>query len=104
MNGPHPRRAPDPILFERAMVRRPIAVEVDRPEVLRPRLTGFWLAGEFHRVVRVLEVRRERGELFCRVLTDRGAFDLRRYYRTDPWSLRGTAAWEAYAELEAVEV
>ncbi len=86
------------------MVCEPVTVEVDRPTAARPRLTGYWRRGEFCRVLKVIDVRPEVGETYYRVLTDRGAAELRRYRRVDPRTLRSAVAWEVCADLDAVEI
>jgi hypothetical protein len=89
---------------ERAVVAEPITVEVDRSRAVRPRLTGYWRRGEFYRVHQVLAVRPEVGETYYRVLTDRGAAELRRYRRVDPRTLWSAVAWEVCADLDVVEL
>ena len=97
-------RLPELLFLERAVVADPVSVEVDRPAAVHPRVTGFWRAGEFVRVVKIVETRYEVGERFYRIVTDHGCFDLRRYRRIDPHHLRFSVAWEICAELDAVEV
>ena len=96
-------RLPELLFVERAVVADPISVEVDRPAAVHPRVTGFWRNGEYVRVVKIVETRYEAGERFHRIVTDHGCFDLRRYRRIDPRSLRSSAAWELCAELDAIE-
>ncbi len=95
---------PHLLFIERAAVREPITVEVDRPMALHPKVAGFWRAGEFTRVQKIVETRYEHGEIYLRVVSDRGCVDLRRYRRPDPRTLRTHAAWELCAELDAVEM
>lgn len=107
---PSPRlRAPGdgipPLLFiERAAISEPVSVEVDRPQALHPRVTGFWRGGEFHRVIKIVESRFEYGEMHLRVVTDRGCVDLRRYRTSHPRTMRTRTAWEVCAELDAIEL
>jgi len=96
-------RLPELLFVERAVVADPVSVEVDRPAAVHPRVTGFWRNGEYVRVVKIVETRYEAGERFHRIVTDHGCFDLRRYRRIDPRSLRSSAAWELCAELDAIE-
>jgi hypothetical protein len=70
----------------------------------RPRLIGFWRGTEFHRVVRVVATRWEHDVTYYRVLTDRGAFDLRHIRRMDALTLRSRRRWEVCAELDTVPV
>ncbi|MDQ7841805.1 MAG: hypothetical protein RDU83_12400 [bacterium] len=95
--------SPPEILFiERAAVTEPIAVEVDRPLAFRPRLVGFWRGDEFYSIARVVATRREYDATYHRVLTDRGAFDLRSILRADAVTLRSRRCWEVCAELDAI--
>lgn len=94
---------PELLFVEHAVVTDPVSVEVDRPAAVHPRVTGFWRNGEFVRVVKIVETRYEAGERFYRLVTDHGCFDLRRYRRSDPHSLRSSMAWEVCAELDAIE-
>jgi len=94
---------PELLFVERAVVADPVSVEVDRPAAVHPRVTGFWRNGDYVRVVKIVETRYEAGERFYRIVTDHGCFDLRRYRRADPRSLRSFAAWEVCAELDAIE-
>lgn len=71
---------------------------------LHPKVAGFWRDGEFARVLKIVETRFEHGEQYLRVVTDRGCFDLRRFRRPDPRTLRMHSAWELSAELDAVEM
>ncbi len=105
---PLPRgSSPDlpPLLFiERVALAEPVSVEVDRPDALRPQPVGFWRGRQFSRVVKIVETRFEYGEMFLRVVTDRGCIDVRRYRATDPRTLRSRPAWEICAELDAIEI
>lgn len=94
----------DLILIERSRLTEPIVVEVDRPAAFRPRLVGFWRAGQFHVITRMVATRREHDAIYHRVLTDRGAFDLRHIRRMDPASLRLRRVWELCAEHEVVPI
>jgi hypothetical protein len=94
----------DLLFIQRAAVSEPVAVEVDRPLAFRPRLMGFWRGTEFYQVVRVVATRLEYGVTYHRVLTDRGAFDLRHVRRMDPMTLRARRVWEVCAELDTVPV
>jgi hypothetical protein len=94
---------PELLFVERAVVADPVSVEVDRPAAVHPRVTGFWRNGAYLRVVKIVETRYEAGERFYRIVTDHGCFDLRRYRRIDPRSLRSSLAWEVCAELDAIE-
>jgi hypothetical protein len=82
----------------------PVVVEIDRPMAYRPRLVGFWRGTEFHLITRVVATRREHDAIYHRVVTDRGAFDLRCVRQMDPRTLRIWRAWQLCAELEAVPV
>jgi len=95
---------PDLLFIQRASVSDPIAVEVDRPQAFHPRLVGFWRGAEFYRVLRVVATRWEYGVTYYRVVTDRGAFDLRHIGRMDPLTLRARRTWEVCAELDTVPV
>jgi hypothetical protein len=94
---------PHLLFVERAVVSEPVAVEVDRPGAFRPRLTGFWRDGEFHRILKIVETRYEHGMVYARVVTDRGCMDLRRRHQSDPRTLRARRGWELCAVLDAVE-
>jgi hypothetical protein len=94
----------DVVFIERASVREPVAVEVDRPQAYRPRLMGFWRGQEFYRIVRVVATRLEHDVIYHRVLTDRGAFDLRHVRVMHPVTLAIRRRWELCAELDAVLV
>ena len=94
----------DLLFIQRAAVSEPVAVEVDRPLAFRPRLMGFWRGMEFYRVIRVVATRLEYGVTYHRLLTDRGAFDLRHIRRMDPMTLRPRRIWEVCAELDTVPV
>lgn len=96
---------PQDLLFIHRTARAdPIAVEVDRPLAFRPRLVGFWRGEEFHLIARVVTVRREHDAIYHRVVTDRGAYDLRYVRRMDPLTLRTRRVWELCAELDTVPV
>jgi len=100
--GPEP--APDLLFIERAEHADPIVIEVDRPLAFRPRLVGFWRGTEFYIVTRVMAVRREHDVTYHRVMTDRGAFDLRYIRRMNPTTLRSRRVWELCAELDAIPI
>jgi hypothetical protein len=98
-------RQTDVILVERRRLAEPVAVEIDRPLAYRPKVVGFWRGGEeFHTVTRVVETRREHDAVYYRLLTDRGAFDLRHVRRMHPLTLRVRREWELCAELDAVPI
>ncbi|MDI6772385.1 MAG: hypothetical protein QME77_07315 [bacterium] len=101
---PRPGIAPPPgmLFIQRAAIADAITVEVDRPLAFRPRLVGFWRGNEFHLIARVVATRREHDAIYHRVLTDRGAFDLRSIRRADAVTLRFRRCWEVCAELDAV--
>lgn len=90
--------------MERAALREPVRVEVDRPRAVHPRVTGFWRNGEFYRVVKIVETRYEYGAMYLRAVTDRGSVDLRRYRARDPRTMRTTTVWELDGELDAIEI
>ncbi len=94
----------DLLFIQRAAVSEPVAVEVDRPLAFRPRLMGFWRGTEFYRVIWVVATRLEYGATYHRVLTDRGAFDLRHIRLMDPMTLRPRRVWEVCAELDTVPI
>jgi hypothetical protein len=96
----------DPVvLVERRRLAERIDVEIDRPLAYRPKIVGFWRgAAEFHLVRRVLETRREHDAIYYRLITNRGAFDLRHVRRMHPITLRARREWELCAELEAVPI
>jgi len=102
------RRAPEAptelLLIERAERADPIVVEVDRPLAFRPRLVGFWRGTDFYIISRIVAVRREHDVTYHRVVTDRGAFELRYIRRMDPTTLRLRRVWEVCAELEAIPI
>ncbi|MDR7523180.1 MAG: hypothetical protein QN168_12020 [Armatimonadota bacterium] len=103
--GGQPTDRPTDLLFiQRAALREPIAVELDRPMARRPHLVGFWRGTEFHLITRVVATRREVDASYHRVLTDRGVFDIRHIRRMDPLTLRLHRDWELCAELEAIPV
>ena len=97
-------RGSELVFIERMEHDDPIVVEVDRPMAFRPRLVGFWRENEFYLITRVVTTRREHDVTYHRVLTDRGAFDLRYIRRMDPITLRARRHWELCAELEAISV
>jgi hypothetical protein len=97
------REEPRLLFIERTAVRDPVVVEVASGPA-RHRLSGFWRETDFYRVNRVVETRREHDAIYYRVITDRGCFDLRRYRRMEPWTLRLSVRWELTAELDAIEV
>ncbi|MBI3998460.1 MAG: hypothetical protein HY355_05450 [Armatimonadetes bacterium] len=101
---PEAARPHDLLFIQRAERSDPIAVEVDRPLAFHPRLVGFWRGAEFHQITRVVATRREHDAIYYRVLTDRGAFDLRCIRRMDPLTLRPRRVWEVCAELDAIPV
>lgn len=94
---------PELLFVERAVVADPVSVEVDRPAAVHPRVTGVWRNEAYWRVVKIVETRYEAGERFYRIVTDHGCFDLRRYRRIDPRSVRSSLAWEICADLDAIE-
>jgi len=98
-----PRDA-DVVFIERVEHDDPIVVEVDRPMAFRPRLVGFWWGEAFFQIARVVTTRREHDVTYYRVLTDRGAFDLRYIRRMDRITLRARRRWELCAELDAIPV
>jgi hypothetical protein len=108
--GDHRRgQAPEPdpgdlIFIERARTLEPVVVEVDRPMAYRPRLVGFWRGTEFHLITKMVTTRREYDAVYHRVVTDRGAFDLRHIRQMDPLTLRMRRAWQLCAELDAIPV
>ncbi len=93
---------PEMLFIGRAVVADPIAVEVDRPLAFRPRLVGFWRDNQFYLIERVVATRREYDATYHRVLTDRGAFDLRSVRRAEAVTLRSRHCWEVCAELDAI--
>lgn len=92
------------LFVERVRLNEPAAVEMDRPQAFRPRLVGFWRGQEFHLITRVVDTRREHDATYYRVLTDRGAFDLRHVRLADPLTVRLSRRWEVCAELDVVGV
>lgn len=96
--------SPDLLLIERAERADPVIVEVDRPLAFRPRLVGFWRGPEFYIITRIVTVRREHDVTYHRVVTDRGAFDLRCIRRMNPTTLRSRRVWEVCAELEVIPI
>jgi hypothetical protein len=93
------------VLFvERARLGEPVVVELDRPQAFRPRLVGFWRATDFYLIKRVVTTRREHDAVYHRVVTDRGAFDLRYVRRMDSRALRTWRTWELCAELDMVPI
>jgi hypothetical protein len=95
---------PQLLFIETAALAEPVSVEVDRPRAVHPLVTGYWRNGEYHRVLKVVESRYEYGEMFFRVVTDRGCVDLRRYRSGDPHTMRTRVAWELIAEVDAVPI
>jgi hypothetical protein len=95
---------PHLLFIERTAVAEPITVELDRPAAFHPKVAGFWRNGEFVRVVKIVDTRYEHGEMFLRVVTDRGCFDLRRFRRPESRTLRMDSTWELSAELDTVEI
>jgi len=109
MPWPRSRAGAEPALplllfLERTALSEPVAVELERPMAVHPRVTGFWRAGRFHRVVKIVETRYEYGEMYVRAVTDEGAVDLRRTRRRDPRTFRARTQWELCGELEAFEI
>jgi len=94
----------DLVFVERAHRVQPIVMEVDRPQAFRPRLVGFWLDQQFCFITRVAAVRREHDAAYYRVVTDRGAFDLRDVRLMDRATLRIRRRWELCAELDVIPV
>jgi hypothetical protein len=92
------------VLVERAFLGEPIAVEMEHPRGPHPKVMGFWMGKQYYTVQKVVESRREHGMYYMRVITDRGAFDLRRRWQMDPWTLRITPRWEVHATLDAIPV
>ncbi|MDR7417695.1 MAG: hypothetical protein QN178_02155 [Armatimonadota bacterium] len=92
------------LFIERARVVEPVVVELDRPAAFRPKPTGFWRAKEFYVIKRIIATRREHDAVYHRVVTDRGAFDLRHVRRMDPRTLRVWRTWELCAHLDAMQV
>ncbi|MDR7556082.1 MAG: hypothetical protein QN157_10800 [Armatimonadota bacterium] len=90
------------IFVERTALAEPVVVELAPGAGMRP--AGFWRDREFYTVVRTMAVRREHEAVYYRVVTDRGAFELRRVRRMHPLTLRTHRAWELCAELEMVPV
>ena len=96
-------RPPLQVLFvERAALAEPVAVELAPGAGLRP--AGFWRGSEFYPIVRTVAIRREHEATYYRVVTARGAFDLRWVRRMHPLTLRAHRTWELCAELEMVPV
>ena len=95
---------PELLFVERAVVADPVNVELDRPDAVHPRATGFWRHGDFYRVIKIVETRYEAGETFYRAVTDHGCVDLRRFRRIDPHTMRSSVAWEVCADLDAIEI
>jgi hypothetical protein len=93
------------ILVERRRLAEPVDVEIDRPLAYRPKVVGFWRGGvDFHLVWRVVETRREHDAVYYRLITNRGAFDLRHVRRMHPITLRARREWELCAEHDAVSI
>jgi hypothetical protein len=99
-----PEAPPELLFIERAERADPVVVEVDRPLAFRPRLVGFWRAKDFYIITRIVAVRREHDVTYYRVVTDRGAFDLRHIRRMNPTTLRFRRVWEVCAELETIPI
>ena len=100
-----PAPQPEDLLFiQRAERADPIVIEVDRPQAFRPRLVGFWRDNEFYLITRLVATRREHDVIYHRVVTDRGAFDLRYIRRMHPLTLRPRRRWEVCAELDAIPI
>ncbi|HXF81176.1 MAG TPA: hypothetical protein VNN19_00260 [bacterium] len=108
MRWPPSRGTPEPLgqllFLERAALAEPVAVEVDRPGALHPRVTGFWRGGVFHRVIKIVETRYEYGEMHIRAVTEDGAVDLCRRQVRDPRTLRPATVWELCAELDTLDI
>lgn len=104
MNGSRPAALAQLLFIETAALAEPVSVEVDRPRAVHPLVTGFWRNGEYYRVLKIVESRYEYGEMFVRVVTDRGCVDLRRYRSGDPQTMRTRVAWELVAEVDAVPI
>lgn len=92
------------LFVERADRSEPIVIEVDRPQAFRPRLVGFWLDRQFYLIARVAATRREHDAIYHRVVTDRGAFEIRCVRVMDPLTLRASRRWEVCAELDAIPI
>ncbi|MDR5695594.1 MAG: hypothetical protein QN198_09890 [Armatimonadota bacterium] len=92
------------VLVERTFLDQPIAIELERPGVPHSKVLGFWMDRKYYAIQKVVESRREHGEYYLRVITDRGAFDLRRRWQMDPWTLRLMPRWEVHAALDAIPV
>jgi hypothetical protein len=92
------------LFVERSRVAEPIIVELDRPLAFRPRPVGFWRGTDFHVISRIIATRREHDATYHRVMTDRGAFDIRHVRRMDPRTLQIRRLWELYAHHDAVPV
>lgn len=92
------------VLVEKALLGQPIAVELERPRDVHSKVLGFWMDRQYYPVQKVVESRWEHGEYYVRVITDRGAFDLRRRWEMDPWTLRITPRWDVHAALDAIQV
>lgn len=104
MSGPPDVELPPLLFIETAALAEPVSVEVDRPQAVHPQITGFWRNGEYHRVLKVVASRYEYGEMFFRVVTDRGCMDLRRYRAGDARTMRARVAWELVSEMDAVPI
>jgi hypothetical protein len=92
------------LLLERERLDEPIIVEVDRPMAYRPKIVGFWRQTEFYLVTRTVATRAEHDARYHRVLTDRGAFDLRHIRRMDPVTLWARRVWELCAALDVIPI
>ena len=95
---------PELLFVERAVVTDSVSVEIDRPDAVHPRVTGFWREGQFSRVIKIVETRYEAGETFYRTVTDHGCVDLRRFRRIHPRTMRVFVGWEVCADLDAMEI
>jgi hypothetical protein len=89
------------VLIERQATSEPVAVELE-PGGGRPRPVGFWRGRTFYRVLHIVERRKEIGTDYVRLVSDRGAFDLRQTLTVDPWTWRAERQWELVAVLTAV--
>jgi hypothetical protein len=95
---------PHLLFIETAALAEPVSVEVDRPRAVHPLVTGFWRHGDYHRVLKIVESRYEYGEMFFRVVTDRGCVDLHRYRAGDSRTMRTRIVWELIAEVDAMPI
>lgn len=90
--------------MERERLNEPITIEIDRPMAYHPKIVGFWRKTEFYLVTRMVATRYEHDVSYHRVLTDRGAFDLRHIRQMDLWTLRARRVWELCAGLDVVPI